>query len=207
MDLRNLIVGHLDIERLSKDLDELGAPGRLWAVHQWTASDMTKLWDAAKGFRAVTLDDFVPSSVEPLVEVIHHGKNSLGAFQFFEKRFCKPKDPPKEGEAPHLFGLNRQTISPATGPGYFVAHPASGDGASEGEVDIDYTMEAKEKVPSWPTIAPAGARLGRFIYQGTVDVMRGISSHVTIGRARRKHGWMNAWFVLVREDPKPAASS
>jgi hypothetical protein len=33
--------------------------------------------------------------------------------------------------------------------------------------------------------------------------MRGISSHVTIGRARKKQGWMDAWFVLVREDPQP----
>jgi len=207
MDLRNLIVTRVDIARLSKDLDELGHPGRLWAVHQWTPSDMAKLWDAAHGFRPITLDDFVPSSVEPLVEVIHHGKNSLGAFQFFEKRFCRPKEAPKDGEPPHLFGLNRQSISPATGPGYFVAHPAAGEGAAGGEVDIDYTMLAKEKVPSWPPIEPAGARLGRFIYQGTVDVMRGISSHVTIGRARRKRGWMNAWFVLVREDPKPAAAA
>jgi hypothetical protein len=33
--------------------------------------------------------------------------------------------------------------------------------------------------------------------------MRGISSHVTIGRAKRKRGWMDAWFILVREDAKP----
>jgi hypothetical protein len=36
-----------------------------------------------------------------------------------------------------------------------------------------------------------------------IDVMHGISSHVSIGRARKKHGWMDAWFVLVREDPQP----
>jgi hypothetical protein len=35
-----------------------------------------------------------------------------------------------------------------------------------------------------------------------VDVMRGISTHVSIGRARKAHGWMDAWFVLVREDPQ-----
>jgi hypothetical protein len=40
-----------------------------------------------------------------------------------------------------------------------------------------------------------------------VDVMRGISSHVSIGRARKKNGWMDAWFVLVREDPSPAAEA
>jgi hypothetical protein len=32
--------------------------------------------------------------------------------------------------------------------------------------------------------------------------MRGLSSHVTIGRAKRKGRWLDNWFVLVREDPR-----
>jgi len=198
MDLRNLIETHLDLPRLSKDLDELGHPARVWAAHQWTRADMATLWEACKGFRPITLDDFMPHPVAPLVEVVHHGKNSLPAFTLFQKRFCKPKEAPPEGSAGVLIGLNRQTISFLTGPGYFVAHPAT----DPGEVDVDYTMVPREKAEAWPPIAPSSARLGRFIYHGTIDVMRGISSHVTIGRARRKGGWMDAWFILVREDPK-----
>ncbi len=60
-------------------------------------------------------------------------------------------------------------------------------------------------MPTWPEIVPNSARLGRFVYYGMVDVMRGISTHVSIGRARKKSGWMDAWFVLVREDPQPAS--
>ena len=62
---------------------------------------------------------------------------------------------------------------------------------------------------TWPEIVPNSVKLGRFVYAGMIDVMRGISSHVSIGRARKKHGWMDAWFVLVREDPQlpsPTAS-
>src|ERR1019366_2758957 len=103
---------------------------------------MITLWEATKGFHPVSLDDFVPPSVAPGAEVIHHGKNSLPTFTHFQKRFSKPRD-------------------------------------------------------------PESRRLGRFAYYGMIDVMRGISSHVTIGRARKKHGWMDAWFVLVREDPQP----
>ena len=33
-------------------------------------------------------------------------------------------------------------------------------------------------------------------------LMRGISTHVSIGRAKKKHGWMDAWFTLVRDDPQ-----
>ena len=87
-----------------------------------------------------------------------------------------------------------------TGPGYFCVHP----GTDAGEVDIDYTMVPKEKPAAWPTIVPSSAKLSPFIYAGMIDVMRGISSLVTIGRARKKHGWLDNWFVLVREDPKPA---
>ncbi|MGO9833909.1 MAG: hypothetical protein ACLP1X_06820 [Polyangiaceae bacterium] len=201
MDLRNLIGPHLDLARLSKDLDELGHSGRLWSIYQWTRGDMAKLWDATKGTKPLTLDDFVPPSAAPLAEVIHHGKNSLPAHNFFQKRFCKPKDPEAKDM---LVGFNYQTWAAATGPGYFVAHPSS-DAGDAGCVDIDYTMIPKEKPDAWPPIEPNSVRLGRFVYYGMVDVMHGISSHVSIGRARKKHGWMNAWFVLVREDPQPSS--
>jgi hypothetical protein len=196
MELRNLISPNLDLPRLSKVLDELGHAGRLWSVHQWTPRDMATLWEATKGTRALTLDDFVPPSQGPLVEVIHHGKNSLPAHNFFQKRFCKPKDPETKDV---LIGYNYQSWAAVTGPGYFVAHPS----ADAGDVDIDYTMIPTEKPEAWPAIQPNSVRLGRVVYHGMVDVMHGISSHLTIGRARKKHGWMDAWFVLVREDPQP----
>ncbi len=197
MDLRSLIDTHLDVPRLGKDLDEIGHGARIWSIYQWTRRDMAKIWEAAKGVRPITLDDYVPSSVGPLVEVIHHGKNSLPAHNYFQKRFAKPT----EG-AEALVGYNEQSWAAITGPGYFVAHPSS----EAGEVDIDYTMLPKEKATTWPRIVPNQARLGRFVYAGMVDVMHGISSHVSIGRARKKHGWMDAWFVLVREDPADPAS-
>jgi hypothetical protein len=196
MDLRNLISPNLDLERLANVLDELGHSGRLWSVHQWTGGDMAKLWEASAGVRPIGLDDFVPPSTEPLVEVIHHGKNSLPAFIYFQKRFCRPKNPESKDT---LVGYNYQWHGGVTGPGYFVAHPS----ADAGMVDIDYTQTPKEKADAWPVIAPSGVRLGRFIYHGTVDVMHGLSSHVTVGRARRKDGFMDAWFVLVREDLTP----
>jgi len=160
---------------------------------------MAKVWDAATGGKPLTLDDFVPPSIEPLTEVIHHGKNSLPAFVYFQKRFCRPKAPEAKET---LVGYNHQGHGAATGPGYFVAHPS----ADAGVVDIDYTITPGEKAPAWPPIEPSSARLGRFIYHGTIDVMHGVSTHVSIGRARKKSGWMDVWFVLVREDPPPQPS-
>jgi hypothetical protein len=199
MELKNLIETHLDLPRLSKTLDELGTPARVWATRQWTRDIQATLWEAAKGFRPVTLEDYVPADVAPHVEVITHGMNTLPAHNHFQKRFSKPADPEAKDQ---LVGFNFQSLSAFTGPGYYVAHPAS----EAGEVDIDYTMTPKEKPEGWPAIRPNSERLGRFVYHGMVDVMRGISSHVSIGRARKKHGWMDAWFVLVREDPQQPAS-
>jgi hypothetical protein len=206
MDLRNLIDTHLDLPQLSRVLDELGTEGRVWSVRQWTRAHQATLWEAVKGLRPITLDDFVPPSVEPLVPVIHHGQNSLPMHTHFQKRFAKlPDATPETGDAgggngAKLVGYNEQTLAVFSGPGYFMVHPSS----EAGEVDIDYTMVPTTKPATWPTIVPNSVRLAPVIYGGMVDVMRGISSHVTIGRARRKHGWMDNWFVLVREDPRPA---
>jgi hypothetical protein len=192
MDLKNLIETHLDLPRLAKTLDELGHSARVWATRQWTRGTQAKLYEAAKGFRPVSLDDYVPPGTPPLTAVRTWGVNTL---------LCKPGDPEAKDR---LVGFNYQGLSGLTGPGYYVAHPAG----EAGEVDIDYTMAPQPsdgKPAEWPEIVPNSARLGRFVYYGMVDVMRGISTHVSIGRARKKHGWMDAWFVLVREDPQAAS--
>jgi hypothetical protein len=201
MQLQNLIETHLDVARLAKDLDEIGHEGRVWAVKQWTPANMAVLYEAVKGFRPVTLDDYVPQGVPPMMPVHHHGKNSLPAHNFFQKRFSRPARTEGAEAQDILVGYNFQTLSPLTGPGYYVAHPSP----DAGEVDIDYTMLPSVKPVEWPPIVPNSGRLGRFVYYGMIDVMRGISTHVSIGRAKKKHGWMDAWFVLVREDPNVQA--
>ncbi|HXX65551.1 MAG TPA: hypothetical protein VEK07_00100 [Polyangiaceae bacterium] len=196
MDLKNLIEAHLNLARLSAGLDDLGHFGRLWSVRQWTGRHMALLWEALQNFRPTTLDDFVPPSVGPLVEVIHYGKNSLPVATRFEKRFCRPRYTAGDEV---LVGFNAQPFSALTGPGYFVAHPAMGAGAAA-EVAIDYTIRATERASSWPPIQPSSRYLGRFVYGGAIDVVRGLSRHVTIGRVRMNSGWKDTWFVLVRQD-------
>jgi hypothetical protein len=199
MDLRNLIDSrHFDLARLSKDLDEIGHFARLWSVHQWTRADMARVWEAAKGFRAVHLNDLVPPSTPPLVEVIHDGKNSLPAFTVFQKRFCRPADP-TVGDL--LIGYNHQSFSLVTGPGYYVARRS----AEAGELDLDHTILPKEKSHDWPPISSNDGLVRRFVYYGLVDVVRGLSSHVTIGRVK-KGNWLDSWFVLVREDATALSS-
>lgn len=141
-------------------------------------------------------DHFVPSGTDPLKEVIHHGKNTLPAHNFFQKRFCLADD-----ESGELWGYNHQTLDWITGPGYYVAHDTEEEKDAPSAYVIDYTRIPPKKPDGWPEILPNEAKLGRFVYAGMKDYMRQISDHVSIGRAYKGGKPMDAWFVLCREDP------
>ena len=200
MNLDVLFDGEVDIGRIAEVLDGLGHPGRLDTIRGWGHEHQRRLYEAAKGFKPLSLEHFVPSGTDPLVEVIHWGKNSLPAFTYFQKRFCKPKD--KEGE---LWGYNENYESHdqfVTGPGYFVVHTPDRGEAASGEIDIDYRRLPTDKPATWPRIKPNEAGFSRFIFADMVDVMRGVSNHVSIGRALKKGNALPAYFVLCREDAK-----
>lgn len=184
--------GKVQREALAEHLDQLDPGARVQAARSLTARQQALLFDAAKGFRPLRLEHFVPQTVHPLHQVIHYGRNSLPVFRIFEKRFCRPAG--SDGEA-ELWGYNEQSLKPLTGPGYFVVRQADED-----EVVIDYCRTPPGKPDAWPRILPNSARLSRFIYNGTQDFMRGVSRHVAIGRATRAGKPMNNWFVLCRED-------
>jgi len=97
-----------------------------------------------------------------------------------------------------LWGYNRTGafVETTVGPGYFVAYPSE----VGGEVLVDYLRVPPRCPEHWPTIVPNSTRLSRFVYDGTQDILRGVSKHVTIGRATKGGKPMSAWFVLCRDD-------
>jgi hypothetical protein len=209
MDL-SVLLDPLDLPRLTQVLDELGHLGRLETVRAWDGGTMAKLYEAMKGYQPVTLDYFVPPAIPPLTEVIHHGKNSLPAFTHFQKRFCKPApSDPKAAETLWGYNHNGGFVTWFSGAGYYVAHDWE-----PGEIAVDYTLVPAGRPEAWPDAVVKNERgIGpRAVYGNMVDIMRGLSKQVSIGRARRcKAGgkvesseWMDAWFVLCREDVAPA---
>jgi hypothetical protein len=207
MDL-SVLLDPLDLPRLTQVLDELGHLGRLDTVRGWDGETMAKLYEALKGYQPLTLDYFVPPEIPPLTEVIHHGKNSLPAFTHFQKRFCKPDDATRHD----LWGYNHNPalVTWFAGAGYYVAHDWE-----PGEIVVDYTLIPPKKPDAWPDAVARNDRgIGpRAVYGNMVDIMRGLSKHVSVGRARRckqagkpeSSEWMDAWFVLCREDvPAPS---
>lgn len=179
-------------------LDGLDHATRVAAVRSLGRAAQRRLYDAVDGFRPLHLADLVPAGVADFTEVRHHGRNTLPAFTLFEKRFCRPRGgDPHKPEA--LYGFNFQSLSPLTGPGYFLAVEAEG----RPEVLVDYNRVPDDHPQGWPEIRRNERGLSRFVYGFMVDTLRRVSEHVTIGSAARRGRDLGSWFVLCREDPAP----
>jgi hypothetical protein len=194
--LRDLVSGQeLDMKEIERYLDSLDHDGRVAEIRTLGRAHQARLFDAAEGHKPISLDDVVGSARPAMEEVVHHGKNSLPAFNRFAKVFVRPP----RSDAKELWGYNRAGgfVESVVGPGYFVVYPHG-----ERELLVDYLRIPPERPAHWPEILPNSARLSKFVYHGTQDILRGVSKHVSIGRATKNGKPMSAWFTLCREDPE-----
>jgi hypothetical protein len=178
-------------EHLAEHLDRLGNTARVDEVTSLERRHMVRLWEMVENAHPMSLEHYVGAECAPMEEVVHWGKNSLPAFRRFQKRFVRPTEGAEE-----LWGYNEQTMRHFTGPGYFVTYESDQD---DTPVWIDYTMLPPGKASAWPSILPNSARLSRFIYNGTVDKMRKVSDHVSIGAAFKQEKALGAYFMLCRD--------
>jgi hypothetical protein len=186
------------IGEIAAYLDGLAPDHRLHEVRQLGGADQARLYDLAKDGPPITLEHFVPKDRPTLREVIHEGKNTLPAFQLFQKRMCRPSD-----GSDRLFGYNEGFTRALLGPGYFVTHPTAGnpDWEERGAIVVDYFMMPDGEVaPGWPRVVPNSQGLQMLVYQGTRDFMRRVSAHVSIGAAYKGEKKMGAYFALCRQD-------
>ncbi len=189
--LRERPLKPIDIARF---LDGLTGPERVTAIRSVGRADQRRLFEAVDRHAPVRLVDLVPAGAGELVPVRHYGKNTLPLFSFFEKRFTRP--PGEDAQQPsRLYGFNFQSLSPITGPGYFVAveHP------EREEVLIDYRRLPSTHPEGWPEVRSNERGLSRFVYGLMVDTLRRVSEHVTIGSAARDGKDLGSWFLLCRE--------
>lgn len=183
-----------DMAAIASHLDGLEPTERITEIRTLGRAHQARLFEAAKGHKPISLNDIVSGERGAMQEVVHHGKNSLPAFNHFAKVFVRPT--PSTGS--ELWGYNRagRFIEAVVGPGYFIAYPFEVDG----EVLVDYLHVPSDRPEHWPEILPNSARLSRVVYNGTQDILRGVSEHVTVGRATKAGKPMSAWFVLCRDD-------
>ncbi|MEZ4288675.1 MAG: hypothetical protein R3A47_11175 [Polyangiales bacterium] len=181
-----------NIQSIGEHLDALSPNERLEQTRALRRGHQRLLFDIANGFKPVSTADIVGTNVPAMTEVVHNGKNSLPLFTRFAKVFVRP-----EASSNELWGYNRNSafLETVVGPGYFVARNHS----VPGEVLVDYLEVPPSKPAAWPEIISNSSRLSYFVYNQTQDILRGVSKHVSIGRATKRGKDLPAWFVLCKE--------
>jgi len=173
-------LGALSVEQKRQAIEAVGGRKR-----------QRRLWELGEAGPAITIEDLVPSSADPLDPVIFYGKNSLPLFTIFQKRMARTAD----GEM--LLGYNHSPpVDRFVGPGFFVVDDFP-DGI--GKVGVDYTRLPDKKPESWPTIKPNKSGLSRFVYYDMIDYLRELAPGVLIGRAVKGGKITQNYFLLSRE--------
>lgn len=195
MTLSQMLAGKQpDIAAIDTYLNGLPTLTRRAEVLALTGREQATLFAIAERHRRVTTESMVPATTPPLTGVAHHGKNSLPVFTGFAKVMCRPSPSLNVGDK--LWGYNKNPffVHHVVGPGFYVAYPHN-----DFEYLVDYTMLPQERAADWPEIVPNTYRGSRFVFYGMQDVLRGVSEHVTIGRAMKAGKWLPNWFVLCRD--------
>ena len=217
MTLRELISQRARISEVASYLDALSDDVRILEANSLPRRAQALLFDMAADAPPLRLTHFVPDDV-PAQRAVHHpGRNTVPVptyFKHFQKRFAKSARPDHAGLAGGYNHSNAFFIR----PGYFVAYETDGahvppdksavqkEWYARGPVVIDYFLvpEGWALPEGWPRVVPNSVGLQRLVYHRTRDFMRGVSRHVSIGRAatedRRDDRNLDFWFTLVREE-------
>ena len=189
----------VSIHKIADFLDRMTEPDRRAAVDGLGRADQRQLYRKAADAPPIDLEHFVPDEVGDRDPVNHLARNTLPLpprHRRFRKCFCRPDD-----GNDRLFGYNEAPSRGLLGPGYFVAVPTEDVSAwaLRGGVVIDYFQTPDKPVADgWPTVVPNTIGLQRFVYNGTRDFMRRVSSHVSIGSAYKGEKSLDHYFILCR---------
>ena len=170
-------------------LDGLDHDSRVSALLGLRRNQLQDLFQIVAGGSELALDHLVPAPRPEGSAVRHIGRNSLPLFSEFEKRFYRTEDGT-------VAGANFQTMSPITGPGYFVARQAP----SHTEILIDYEQLPQRTPEGWPVVRSNERGISRFVYGHMIDTLRRVSRHVSVGAASRHGQAPEAYFTLCRYD-------
>jgi hypothetical protein len=191
-ELRELLAAGEGGRAVSDLLDALAPDERRAQVLALRGAEVGRLYRAVAGGRTLALDDFVPASAANEETSIFEGRNSLPAFSRFQKRFARIA-------SGQLVGYNHQSLSPLTGPGYFVVRAAD-DGAVDvpGELYFDYTVAPERAPAGWPAFKPNDRGISRLVYMNMKDYCRHVADGVCVGEAYKLGTSQKAFFVLCR---------
>jgi hypothetical protein len=202
--LRELLASKASIQDIGTYLDGLDHARREAESLTLSRREQADLFERAGEGPPIQLSHFVPESLAPNVAVRHPGRNTVPVphhFQLFAKVFARSEEDPRL-----CHGYNDSNAWFIT-PGYFVAYETRGNREWEkrGGVVVDYLRVPGGKVPSgWPRVVANDVGLQKLVYFRTRDFMRGVSRHMSIGRAskqsERGDEELDFWFTLCRRE-------
>jgi hypothetical protein len=164
---------------ISEHLDSLDKQERITECLALAKDHQKRLWELASAD---------PFDAQELVgersTAVFAGRNTLGLFTRFEKRFARV-----DGA---LIGYNHHSLSWLIGPGYFtVTATASG-------LLFDYGKVPGTGPDGWPRVSPNSQGFAKPVYGGLLDDAVWVARDVLIGSARRGDVSLDSYFVLTR---------
>ncbi len=171
-----------NVHTLRAELDAAGSEERVDWIRSLSSKEQAILFAHAEG--GVSVSDYHGEAGEV---IINEGCNNLPAFKTFQKRVCA------HGNV--VQGYNENNIRWLIGPGHFLVRPSED---VEGEVWFDYYFEATDAPEAFPVPSSNKRGLSYLVYANMIDVMRGVSEHVSVGRAIKNGKETGNYFVLCR---------
>jgi hypothetical protein len=186
--LRRLLDSSAGAKGIASYLDGLPSGARIAEVLSVTGRGVKELYDAVRDADPMNVEELVPASTTGTL--IYEGRNSLPMFSRFQKRFTRVGGV--------VVGYNHQTMSFATGPGYFVVKPASGQGEHGRELLFDYTEPPPAGTPAgWPGyVANDHGLVSRGVYMNMHDYVRRVARGIVVGKAYKLGVDQKAYFSL-----------
>ena len=168
---------------LASALDAASETDRVAAIQSMTRDQQKRLWSIAStspGPEGELIDAATRDGVQRFA-----GRNTLGVFSRFEKRFFRSKG--------GIFGMNQHALIPLIGPGYFgvTARPVGG-------LVFGYRHLPENAPDGWPAVRSNDRGLARTVYGALVDEVVWVSRDVLIGAAFRDGRPLDSYFVLAR---------
>jgi hypothetical protein len=188
--LRELLLEGASASEIAAHLEALSPADRVKEVLRVTGKDVGRLYEAVAAAPPVSFEDIVPASAAEGETVIFEGRNSLPLFSRFQKRFARLGS--------SIVGLNHQTMSFLTGPGYFIVKGPSAEGACPNELFFDYTVAPSRVPEGWPAYKANDKGFSRSVYMNMQDYMRRVCQGVVVGKAYKLGVDQGAFFSLSR---------
>lgn len=169
-----------ELAPLSAALDAATHDDRVAWGRSLPGREQYKLYELARGSR-LEVGDLTAADGEV---VITWGRNGMGLFNRFQKRFVLQGDEVAgyNENAEIAPGLIQPIVAWVTGPGHFVAYDGPDD---SGEVWIDYRKIPQRQHPEFPPLVDNDHGLRSLVFGNMVDIVRRVSQHVFIGDATK----------------------